>query len=132
MTNTFAIYLLTRLTAVQGLFVALAIISGLLIVGYSIHYFSLYDFHDTPDTAKVKSAKKGVKTWSIFSIVFCLFSIMTPTTNEAIVIVAGGKTLDYVQKDTSLQKIPYKATELILHKMDEYPKEDKGGNNEQQ
>ena len=35
-------------------------------------------------------------------------------------IIAGGKTLDYVQSDTSLQKIPYKATEIILKKMDEY------------
>jgi hypothetical protein len=35
-------------------------------------------------------------------------------------IIAGGKTLDYVQQDTSLQKIPYKASKLILKKMDEY------------
>jgi hypothetical protein len=28
--------------------------------------------------------------------------------------------MDYVQQDTSLQKIPYKTTELILKKMDQY------------
>ena len=128
MTNTFAIYLLTRLTAVQGLFIASAVISALLIVGYSIHYFSLYDYHDTPDPTRVKNAKKGVKTWSVLSAIFSLFSVMTPDTKEAMIIIAGGKTLDYVESDTALQKIPYKATELILHKMDEYIKEDKGGN----
>jgi 6-phosphogluconolactonase/glucosamine-6-phosphate isomerase/deaminase len=58
------------------------------------------------------------KTW-VPILLFILYTL-TPNTKEAMLIIAGGKTLDYVQQDTSLQKIPYKTSELILKKMDEY------------
>ena len=122
MSNTLFIYLLTRLSSIQGLFVGLAIFTGLCALGYFIYTMSQYDTwsDEKPDEKKIATGQKGMKRWGITSIIFILFAVMTPDTKEAILIVAGSKTLDYVQKDTSLQKIPYKATELVLKKMEEY------------
>lgn len=122
MNNTLFIYLLTRLSSIQGLFVGLAIFTGMCALGYFIYTMSQYDifYGEKPDEKKIAAGHKGMKRWGITSIIFILFAVMTPDTKEAILIVAGSKTLDYVQKDTSLQKIPYKATELVLKKMEEY------------
>lgn len=122
MSNTLFIYLLTRLSSIQGLFVGLAIFTGLCTLGYFVYTMSQYDTwsDEKPDEKKVATGQKGMKRWGITSIMFILLAVMTPDTKEAILIVAGSKTLDYVQKDTSLQKIPYKATELVLKKMEEY------------
>lgn len=122
MNNTLFIYLLTRLSSIQGLFVGLAIFTGLCALGYFIYTMSQYDifYGEKPDEKKIAAGQKGMKRWGITSIIFILFAVMTPDTKEAMLIIAGGKTMDYVQKDTSLQKIPYKATELILKKMEDY------------
>jgi hypothetical protein len=122
MNNTLFIYLLTRLSSIQGLFVGLAIFTGLCAIGYFVFTMVQLDVYygEEPDGKKIATGQKGMKRWGITSIIFILFAVMTPTTKEAMLIVAGGKTLDYVQKDTSFQKIPYKATELVLKKMEEY------------
>lgn len=57
------------------------------------------------------------KPWLFGMFIFMLFvgalgRVLTPTTKEAIFIVAGGKTLDYVSKDTSLSKIPGQVTSI--------------------
>ena len=120
MSNIVLIYWLTRLSSIQGLFTTIAIIvtttisAGLLI--YTIMMVESYE-------DEIKELKQKRK-WFVNRIwIVCLLwvvSILTPDTKEAMLIIAGGKTMDYVQQDTSLQKIPYKATELILKKMDEY------------
>jgi len=51
-------------------------------------------------------------------LILILITMFIPSKNEAIFIMAGGKTLDYVQSDTSLQKIPYKATSVIVEYLD--------------
>jgi hypothetical protein len=48
-----------------------------------------------------------------FFVLGVVCASLTPTRNEAILIMAGGKTLDFAQSDTSLSKIPYEATEII-------------------
>ena len=124
MTNTFAIYLLTRLTALQGLFIGISILTGCIVL-FAFMYRSIELSNDyEPDVPKIARVNKIIKSNLIAFGVSIISVVFTPNTKEAMLIIAGGKTLDYVQKDTALQKIPYKATELILHKMDEYIKED--------
>lgn len=121
MSNIVLIYWLTRLSNISSFLLILGVISaviiGIGILGYSI---AIVDCWDDDKTAKHKVARKKFinKTW--IPILLFIFYILTPDTKEAMLIIAGGKTMDYVQSDTSLQKIPYKATELILKKMDEY------------
>jgi hypothetical protein len=114
------IYWLTRLSNIQGLFLTAAIIVTTIIsVGLLSYTIMMVDGYES----EVKELKQKRK-WFVNRIwIICLLwivAILTPDTKEAMLIIAGGKTMDYVQQDTSLQKIPYKTTELILKKMDEY------------
>lgn len=121
MNNTFSLYLLTRLDSLSeftGLIAfCLFLLFAVLIVVSLVQIDTAYDEEDKKP--HIASRDKYIKRLWI-PIVLSLICVFTPTTKEAMFIYAGGKTLDYVQKDTSLQKIPFKATELILHKMDEY------------
>jgi hypothetical protein len=121
MSNIALIYWLTRLSNISGFLLTLSVISsviiGIGILGYSI---AILEPYGTDDEVRYKQIRKKFmnKTW-IPTLLF-VFYILTPDTKEAMLIIAGGKTMDYVQSDTSLKKIPYKATEMILKKMDEY------------
>ena len=121
MSNIALIYWLTRLSNISGFLLSLSIISvvivGVGIIGYSI---AIVDYPTDKEEARFRAIRKKFinRTW--IPILLFIFYILTPDTKEAMLIIAGGKTMNYVQSDTSLQKIPYKATELILKKMDEY------------
>jgi hypothetical protein len=116
-----SIYWLTRLSSIQGMFAAASVITGLIIgigiIGYSI---SIFDCYSDEREKELKTKRKYFINRVWIPVLLLVFTILIPNTKEAMLIIAGGKTMDYVQKDTSLQKIPYKATELILKKMDQY------------
>ena len=115
------IYWLTRLSSISDLFFGLGMLSSIFIfVGVLAYTFMIMDFPSDEDEIEYKQKRKKFfnKIW--VPILFFVLNILTPNTKEAMLIIAGGKTLDYVQSDTALQKIPYKATELILKKMEEY------------
>ena len=121
MSNIALIYWLTRLSSISGLFLAATIVTGLImgigIIGYSVAILDSY--HDNEEKENRVKRKYFInRVW--IPILLSILTALIPDTKEAMLIVAGGKTLDYVQADTSLQKIPYKATELIIKKMDEY------------
>lgn len=115
------IYWLTRLSSISDLFFGLGMLSSIFIfVGVLAYTFMIMDFPSDEDEIEYKQKRKKFfnKIW--VPILFFVLNILTPNTKEAMLIIAGGKTMDYVQSDTSLQKIPYKATELILKKMEDY------------
>ena len=115
------IYWLTRLSSISDLFFGLGMLSSIFIfVGVLAYTFMIMDFPSDEDEIEYKQKRKKFfnKIW--VPILFFVLNILTPNTKEAMLIIAGGKTMDYAQSDTSLQKIPYKATELILKKMEEY------------
>ena len=126
MDNTFFIYLATRLSGIQAISVAIAIASGVMLVGLMLYRLIelddnlVYEYKVEQITKRIEINNKKQKIARRFLFISLFFAVFTPDTKEAVMIYAGGKTLDYVQKDTSLQKIPYKATELILKKMDQY------------
>jgi hypothetical protein len=124
MNNTFFIYLATRLSGIQAISVSIAVASGIallvLILYRLIELDETYEYDKERNIKRIDINKKQRKTAKRFLFISLFFAVFTPDTKEAVMIYAGGKTLDYVQKDTSLQKIPYKATELILKKMDQY------------
>jgi len=126
MDNTFFIYLATRLSGIQAISVAIAIASGVMLVGLMLYRLIelddnlVYEYKVEQITKRIEINNKKQKIARRFLFISLFFAVFTPNTKEAVMIYAGGKTLDYVQKDTSLQKIPYKATELILKKMDQY------------
>jgi len=106
------IYWLTRLDYLQGFFIGLGALSALLVIGYIFYYFREHDYENLV-------YKKGlVKGFAILSIVSILISCFIPTKNEAMLIIAGDAAYQYVEKDSSLQKIPFKTTELLKEVLD--------------
>lgn len=120
MSNYSKLYWLTRLDGINGFFIALDIISGVLILAIIIGCFISSDFDEYKKESEIKIRKelrqkirKKIPLLSVLLSLGIIISIFTPTKNEAIFIMAGGKTMDYVQSDTSLSKMPYQATKII-------------------
>ena len=47
-----------------------------------------------------------------------LFAAIIPDRQDAIMIIAGGKAMNYVQSDSSLNKLPYQTTAIISEYLD--------------
>jgi hypothetical protein len=117
------IYWLTRLDGIHRLFDTIMILSILGLVIYMV--IKLIDYIEL---------NKGTKRpWLVATCIFFLSisaigKTFLPTTKEAIFIVAGGKTLDYITTDTSVNKIPDKlaniTTTWLDQKLDELKKSD--------
>ena len=126
MNNTLFIYLATRLSGIQTISACITVASGislLILIIYRLVELDdnlIHEYRVEQTTKRIELNNKKQKIVKRFLFISLFFAVFTPDTKEAIMIYAGGKTLDYVQKDTSLQKIPYKATELIIKKMDQY------------
>lgn len=113
------LYWLTRLDNIQGLFVATAVISGLLLLAYHICMGFLLAEEDWNDSALKKIGKgKVVLVWIICPISI-LAATLIPTKDEIIFIIAGGKTIDFIKHDSSINKIPAQSTKLITDFMQE-------------
>lgn len=125
MNSYFLIYFLTRVDAIITLI-------GLLIAFFAVatsipflYHMIVSDFDfDLPSYVDEKSnygrkarthqKLKKMKRWSIpFLILFILLQIALPSKTDLIYIVAGGKTLDFVKTDKSIQEIPGNTTEIV-------------------
>jgi hypothetical protein len=128
------LYWLTRLDGIQGLFIAFAVIAfvaAIAIAVYAICSADFDEFHEKEIEKRKASRKSLLKkiNWIIpLGFTFTIISILIPNKNEMIFIVAGGKTIDWVQKDTSICKIPSQTTAIIsdfldkqIKKMNEKP-----------
>jgi hypothetical protein len=117
------IYWLTRLDGIHRLFDTIMILSILGLVIYMV--IKLIDYIELNERTK--------RPWLVAICIFFLSisaigKTFLPTTKEAIFIVAGGKTLDYITTDTSVNKIPDKlaniTTTWLDQKLDELKKSD--------
>ena len=52
-------------------------------------------------------------------ITLFILSVLSPSKDDAIFIVAGGKTIDFMKSDTSIARIPAQATATISEYLDE-------------
>jgi hypothetical protein len=104
---TTSIYWLTRLDNIGHLFSWILGVSIVCVIAMLV-YRGVNTIED--NDYKKKPWLMGI---FIFLIVLgALGKTFTPTTKEAIFIVAGGKTLEYMAKDTSLNKIPGQVTTI--------------------
>lgn len=130
MSNYLKLYLLTRLDGVNGLLVAVIIIGIIAIIGFILFNLISRDFdefhHGKELEARLSTRKTitGQLKWivpvTIFSI---LFFTALPTQRDVIFIVAGGKTIDFIENDSSVNKIPKQTTLIISEFLEKQIKE---------
>lgn len=114
MSNYAKIYWLTRLDNIEMLLIILLSIS---VVGIIFSYMLLIDYDE--DNLVIRNRSKFIFS-AIFSAIILTF---LPNKKDMIMIYAGGKTMDYIQQDTSLNKIPYQTTKIISDYLDSAIKE---------
>ena len=125
MDNYSKLYWLTRLDYLHGIFLACAIIFGFWVGIYIFNYCFVVLDNANLVVLRNRITRIFVITLFIFSIII---ACLIPTKNEMILIYAGGKTMNYVQSDTSLQKIPFQTTSIISEYLDKTLKEMKSEN----
>jgi len=124
MENSTLIYWITRLDYINTLCHIIFVISitCLIVIWATPHVMDIYD--DEDDMSKYKKRiKRGKNICLIALILSVMIATFLPKKSDMILIIAGGKALDYVQQDSSLSKIPYQATEIISKMLDEKIKE---------
>lgn len=127
MNNYSKIYWLTRLDYINSLFIILLISSILALFVY--YLVKVMDCLDEKDRQEYKANYGKIKTGAFYTyIISILIVVFIPTKNDMIMIYAGGKTMNYVQSDTSLKKIPYQTTQIISEYLDKSIKEIKDDN----
>ncbi len=135
MNNYSKLYWLTRLDYLSGfiegigiLLLVLALVAILYAFVFSDKSFTNSDQEDNEIDLRRKLAAKRAK-WLVPTGVFIiLISLFIPSKNEAILIMAGGKTLDFIGQDSSLNKLPAQTTAVISKYLDNALKEMKDKN----
>lgn len=102
------IYWITRLGNIQGLFIALTAISGILIAIFSIAL--MINMSERNSTEYQNKALKRIIPVLIISILGIVF---TPTTKEALMIWGVGETIDYVKSNDTAKQLPDKCIEAL-------------------
>jgi len=120
MNNYAKLYWLTRLDSLNSLFIATAVIAGILIV---LHFIIKGVSSIEEDEPCCILKKWQLNTFMIAGITSVILTSFLPNKNEAILIMAGGKAMDYIQSDTSLSKVPYQTTSIISEYLDKTLKE---------
>jgi uncharacterized membrane protein YesL len=112
-------YWLTRLDTIQNLFLAILIIGIILLVFYYIQMISLYDCSDEKEYTDF-IRKSRVSKISMFITILISVSVLTflPSKDDMIYIFVGGKTINFVQSDTSINKLPAQTTKMISNYLD--------------
>lgn len=123
MSNYSKLYWLTRLDNLQALFTVLLVVSGIILFIY--YLLMIISCQGDKDDLKEYSDNYGkYKKFALRVIIpTLLISTILPSKDEVIFIVAGGKTMDFVQSDSSINKIPAQTTQLITKYLDEKLKE---------
>lgn len=73
----------------------------------------------------VISSKRALIISCITAVLFGSAAVFVPTSEEALIIYGVGGTIDYVQDNETLQKLPDKAVEALTMWVDTLTEEDK-------
>ena len=120
MNNYEKIYWITRLDSINDHFSFVAVICSLVIVGIFIAILLMKDFDQYYSGDKLKERLairdklKSQLKWLLLTLsISTIITTFVPTKNEAMIIIAGGKTMDFIQQDSSINKVPEQTTLLI-------------------
>lgn len=114
MTNNYTtLYWITRLDGLSNITLAMAIIGALIVSIYTVCHMAAFEEED-------KGKWKWLITFSFWALLIpgTIGHLFIPNKNEAMLIIAGGATLTYIQKDTSLAKLGPQTTAIISQYLD--------------
>jgi hypothetical protein len=109
-------YWLTVADNAKDLFLA-GIILFTIISIISTLWFIFDRYEDDLKTGSLSSAERAKKWmwWSIpFMILFWSLHIFTPSKKDALLIVAGGQTMNFLTTDKTAKQIPHELTNFIV------------------
>lgn len=116
MTNNYTtLYWITRLDGLSNITLAMACLGAVIVPAYTI--ISIITSDDpSSDTGKWK----WIRNFSFWALLIpgTIGHLFIPNKNEAMLIIAGGATLTYIQKDTSLAKLGPQTTAIISQYLD--------------
>lgn len=117
------VYLITRLTALNGFFFAVAMITGIIaVVGaivYGVNLAEGFSYNNEPQVLK-----KWIRNCTITCIASTLFNIFTPTTKDAMIIYGIGTTVDFLQENENVQQLPDKCVKALNDWVDSLVEDD--------
>lgn len=105
------IYWLTRLTAINNVFLTLLVVGIIFSCIFTIIY--LVNRFDTENQELVKFTTKILKWLYPFTIFISLVFVAIPTTKDAFIIYGIGGTIDYIRQDSVATQIPHKVIVAI-------------------
>lgn len=123
MQTTTQLYWLTRLDGISTTFAVICVLSFIGLVFSFIFYQSEITSSYGKDEELANNFKKWVNKSLIIFIISLIPTLFIPTKEDVIFIIAGGKTIDFVKSDTSINKIPAQTTKLITDYLDNKIKE---------
>lgn len=111
------IYWITRLDLISGWLIGFSVISAIVtFIAIVCYISSRSDYETYCRDADKRWSEFGSKLFKISLPCFFFFvasSILTPTTNEAMLIYGVGTTIDYVKQNNTLQQIPDKCINAL-------------------
>lgn len=110
MNNYEKLYWLTRLEGIQHFSITMVIVGSIFIAARFIYKGIEYWSED--EKAPSLPWYNHAAFWPIY-ILSIASLIFVPTQKEAIIIFAGGKTIDFIEQDSSITKIPAQTTSII-------------------
>jgi hypothetical protein len=119
METTTQLYWLTRLDGISTAFIVICVASFIGLLFSFIFYTSEVTSSYGVDEKLVTNLKKWLNKCSIIFTISLILALFTPSKNDVIFIIAGGKTIDFIKSDTSINKIPAQTTKLITDYLQE-------------
>ena len=118
------VYLITRLTALNGFFFAVAMITGIIaVVGAIVYGVNSIDDYRYNEGSQA-TLKKWIRNCTITCIASTLFNIFTPTTKDAMIIYGIGTTVDFLQENENVQQLPDKCVKALNDWVDSLVEDD--------
>lgn len=118
------VYLITRLTALNGFFFAIAMITGIIAIicaiVYGMHSIDYYEYREKSQV----TLKKWIRNCIITCVASTLFNIFTPTTKDAMLIYGVGTTVDFLQENENVQQLPDKCVKALNDWVDSLVEDD--------
>lgn len=118
------VYLITRLTALNGFFFAIALITGIIAVicaiVYGVNNIDEYRYNEKSQA----TLKKWIRNCTITCVASTLFNIFTPTTKDAMIIYGIGTTVDFLQENENVQQLPDKCVKALNDWVDSLVEDD--------